>query len=65
VDDRRLAVAVTETRREQGYGRLRTARDLAGLAVDEPAAAEALGTLPNDVWQGVNDVGTLSGIGKY
>jgi regulatory protein len=48
VDDRRLAVAVTETRREQGYGRLCTARDLARLAVGEPAAAEALGTLPDD-----------------
>jgi regulatory protein len=48
VDDRRLAVAVTETCREKGYGRLRTAHDLARLAVDEPAAAEALGTLPND-----------------
>ena len=48
VDDRRLAAAVTESRREQGYGRLRTAHDLARLAVDEPAAAAALGTLPDD-----------------
>jgi regulatory protein len=48
VDDRRLAVAVTEARHEQGYGRLRTAHDLARLAVDEPAAAEALETLPED-----------------
>ena len=48
VDDRRLAAAVTDSRREQGYGRLRTAHDLARLAVDEPAAAAALGTLPDD-----------------
>ena len=48
VDDRRLAAAVTESRREQGYGRLRTAHDLVRLAVDEPAAAAALATLPDD-----------------
>ena len=48
VDDRRLAAAVTESRREQGYGRLRTAHDLARLAVDEPAAAAALGDAPDD-----------------
>ena len=47
VDDRRLAAAVTESRLEQGYGRLGTAHDLARLAVDEPAAAAALGTLPD------------------
>jgi regulatory protein len=48
VDDRRLAAAVTEAHRERGYGRLRTAHDLARLAVDEPAAAAALGALPDD-----------------
>lgn len=48
LDDRRFAIAVTEARRERGYGRLRTAHDLARLAVDEPAAAAALDTLPCD-----------------
>jgi regulatory protein len=48
VDDRRLATAVAESRRAQGYGRLRTAGDLARLAVDEPAAASALASLPED-----------------
>lgn len=48
VDDRRLAAAVTEAHRAHGYGRLRTAHDLARLAVAEPEAAAALGTLPAD-----------------
>lgn len=48
VDDRRLAVAVAESGRARGYGRRRTASDLGRLAVDHPAAAEALAALPDD-----------------
>ena len=48
VDDRRLAVAVADSRRARGYGRRRTAGDLSRLAVDDPAAAEALAALPED-----------------
>ena len=35
-------------RRARGYGRRRTAGDLARLAVDDPAAAAALAALPDD-----------------
>ncbi len=48
VDDRRLAAAVAESRRAHGYGRLRTAGDLARLAVDGAAAESALSALPDD-----------------
>ena len=48
VDDRRLAVAVADSRRAQGHGRRRTMADLSRLAVDDPAAAEALAALPDD-----------------
>jgi regulatory protein len=48
IDDHRLAAAVAESRRANGYGRLRTAGDLARLAVDEGAAEAALSTLPDD-----------------
>ena len=46
VDDRRLAASVAESRRAQGYGRLRTGADLARLAVDGEAAESALATVP-------------------
>jgi regulatory protein len=48
VDDRRLAVFVAESRRANGYGRFRTASDLARLAVDDAAAESALSRLPAD-----------------
>ena len=48
LDDRRLAVAVAESHRARGYGRRRTAGDLARLAVDGEAAAAALAALPAD-----------------
>ena len=41
-------MAVAESRRAQGYGRLRTAAISARLAVDDPAAAAALAALPDD-----------------
>jgi regulatory protein len=48
VDDRRLAAFVAESRRANGYGHLRTASDLARLAVDDAAAESALSRLPAD-----------------
>lgn len=48
IDDRRLAAFVVESRRASGYGRLRTASDLARLAVDDAAAESALSRLPAD-----------------
>jgi regulatory protein len=48
IDDHRLAAAVAESRRSNGYGRLRTADDLARLAVDDAAAETALSELPDD-----------------
>lgn len=48
VDDRRLAVGVAQSRRANGYGRFRTASDLARLAVDDDAAASVLSELPDD-----------------
>jgi regulatory protein len=48
VDDRRLAAFVAESRRANGYGRFRTATDLARLAVDDAAAESALSRLPAD-----------------
>jgi regulatory protein len=48
LDDRRLAAAVAEIRRSQGFGRLRTKAELARLAVEDAAAASALAVLPED-----------------
>jgi len=48
VDDRRLAAAVAESRRAQGYGRVRLRAELSRLAVDGPAAESALALLPED-----------------
>jgi len=48
VDDRRLAMAVAESGRARGFGRLRTAGDLGRLAVDGQAKAAALAALPGD-----------------
>ena len=48
VDDRRLAAAVAESRHTQGYGRRRTAAELARLAVGDPAAEAALALVPED-----------------
>lgn len=48
VDDRRLALAVAESRHAHGYGRRRTQAELARLAVDDPAAEAALAVVPGD-----------------
>jgi regulatory protein len=48
VDDRRLALAVAESRHAHGYGRRRTQAELARLAVDDPAAEAALAVVPRD-----------------